>query len=436
MSQRLRTQDLRNWKQKPRRKPLLLDGARQVGKTYLITQLFGPEEFNNVHHLDFRVHPELAELFQETLDPYTVLSNIELYLETKIDLHHDLIFFDEIGECQSALDSLKYFSTEMPHAYICASGSNIGLLKSFPVGAVSFLELFPLCFEEFLMASHNGLLLEVFRERRESQFIFKKLFATLLDYYFVGGMPEAVAEWFDDSNSLHERVENVKRVHEEIISGYQLDFGKYCGRIHPSQIDAVFSAIPRQLATNDNLSVQRFKFNDIVERKKRYVNFLKPIDWLEKSKLVRKCYPITGRPYHPLQIKLRVNMFKLFFFDVGLLCHMLGLSYLSQIKQDFQFKGFIAENFVQTELSARSIYPTFSWQQNQAEIEFLHTSTDGEIIPVEVKSGGRTRARSLPSYISRYNPSRAIILASKVGAKGAKPVETWPLYEAQFLAEL
>ena len=137
----------------------------------------------------------------------------------------------------------------MPYAYICASGSNIGLLKSFPVGTVNFLELFPLCFEEFLMASHKSQLLEVFRERRESQFIFKKLISTLCDYYFVGGMPEAVTEWFDNSISLHQRVENVTRVHDEIVRGYQLDFGKYSGRIHAIHIDSVFSAIPRQLAT-------------------------------------------------------------------------------------------------------------------------------------------------------------------------------------------
>ena len=149
MLQRLALRELVEWKRRAARKPLLIDGARQVGKSWLVGRLFGPREFRRVHWLDFRAEPRLERLFAESLDPAAIVGNIELALNERIDLTKDLLFFDEVGECQRAVDSLKYFAERLPSAFVCASGSNIGLLGSFPVGKVEQLELFPLCFEEF-----------------------------------------------------------------------------------------------------------------------------------------------------------------------------------------------------------------------------------------------------------------------------------------------
>ena len=434
--QRLLIDELVEWKRQPGRKPVLLDGARQVGKTYLIEQLFGPQEFRQVHRLDFRLEPGLTELFADSLDPRAVLSNIELRFNVDINVEQDLIFFDEVGECQAAVDSLKYFAEDLPPTFVCASGSNIGLLDSFPVGKVQQLELFPLCFEEFLMAAEQPRLLQAFRAQRRGQAVHQQLWPFLLAYYFVGGMPEAVAEWFAVEGSIRERVERVGRIHRDLIVGYQRDFGKYAGKLHAQHIDEVFASVPRQLAACQDDSVQRFRFRDVVERKRRYQELRGPIDWLETAKLVRKCYPIKGRPEAPLWAQARQNIFKLYLFDVGLLGYMLGLRYADQRAQSLSFKGYIAENFVQNELSVRVAYPTFGWEQANAQVEFLHRGRDGEVIPVEVKSGTRTHARSLRSYVERYRPRCAIKLIGGPGGEGGGVVETWPLYYAQYLCDL
>ena len=436
MLQRLVVDDLVEWKRQPARKPLLLDGARQVGKTHVIGRIFGPREFRRVHRLDFRLEPALAALFADSLDPRTILSNIELHLDASIDVERDLIFFDEVGECQPAVDSLKYFAEDLPQAFVCASGSNVGLLDSFPVGRVRQLEMFPLGFEEFLMASGRQRLLEAFQERRRGQAVHQALWPLLLDYYFVGGMPEAVAHWFETAGRVRDRAEGVSRIHRELVTGYRRDFGKYAGKLHAQHIDAVFSNVPRQLASSQDGSVQRFRFRNVIERKNRYRELRGPVDWLEAARLVLKCHPVRGRPRVPLRAQARQNIFKLYLFDVGLLGHMLGLTYADQRAQDVSFKGYVAENFVQTELSAHVGYPTFGWEQAQAEVEFLHRCRDGEIVPVEVKSGARTRARSLRSYVERYEPSRAIKLVGGPGGERDGRVETWSLYYAQHLRDL
>jgi predicted AAA+ superfamily ATPase len=424
------------WKRQSTRKPVLLDGARQVGKSWLIDQLFGPREFRKVHKLDFRAEPGLASLFSESLEPRTILSNIELHFNRTIEIEQDLIFFDEVGECQAAVDSLKYFAEQLPQAFVCASGSNIGLLDSFPVGKVQQLELFPLCFEEFIMATGQARLLQAFRELQRSQTVHQMLWSQLLDFYFVGGMPEAVASWFEVEGSAHERAQNIVRIHRDQIAGYQRDFGKYAGKHHAQHIEAVFQNVPRQLAASQDGSVQRFKFKNVIEKKQRYRELQGPIDWLEKARLVWKCYPIDGKPEVPLLARARANIFKLYLFDVGLLGYMLGMTYADQRAQSLSYKGYIAENFVLTELRAHVGYPLYSWEQARAEVEFLHRCADGEVIPVEVKSGKRTQARSLRSYIDRYAPTRAIKLIGGLGGDPDGPLKIWPLYYAQYLRDL
>ena len=436
MLQRLALAELAVWQRRPLRKPILIDGARQVGKSWLVGRLFGPQAFRKVHWLDFRAEPRLAALFAESLDPTAIIGNIEIERNERIDLGRDLLFLDEIGECQRAVDSLKYFAERLPSAFVCASGSNIGLLRSFPVGKVEELELFPLCFEEFLMASGQMPLLEAFRARQRNAAIHQRLWRHLLDYYFVGGMPEAVAAWFEPGRGALDRMDSVTDIHRGLVNGYHRDFGKYAGQQSSQHIERVFHNVPVQLAASQDGSVARYRFKDVLPHKQRYRELAGPIDWLEKARLVWKCFPVEGRPETPLQAMAKANRFRLYSFDVGLLGHMLGFTYADQQAQSASYKGYIAENFVQTELSARVGHPTYGWFQARAEVEFLHRGKRGDIVPVEVKSGRRTRARSFRSYLERYAPNRAVKLIGSPGGRGEGAVETWPLYDAQFLGEL
>lgn len=435
--ERLAIEQLLNWKKQKHRKPLLLDGARQVGKTWLVERLFGKRHFPSVHMVDFLAEPGIASIFDDGLEPEQIMANLEISRGKKISLETDLILFDEVGECQQAIDSLKYFAERMPHAYLCATGSNIGLLGSFPVGKVEFLELFPMCFEEFVMASENRLLHEAFQERRRGNTVHAELWSLLLDYYFVGGMPEAVQVWFNSDGSPLERSELVKKIHRDLIAGYERDFGKYGGKLNAGHIEAVFRNIPGQLAKVMDDSVKRFIFKGVIENKSRYQELRGPINWLVQAKLASKCFPVDCRPVVPLDALTKDNIFKLFLFDVGLLGHMLDMEYSDQRAQAASYKGFIAENFVQNELCSRVRNPTWSWAEGRSEIEFLHRRRDGEIIPVEVKSGSRTKARSLRAYIERYAPGHTVKLT---GTAGKWPDEgrdlVWPLYYAQYLDEL
>ena len=436
MLQRLALAKLAAWQRRPARKPLLMDGARQVGKSWLVGKLFGPQEFRKLHWLDFRAEPRLAALFAESLDPAVIVGNMEIELNERIDLRQDLLFLDEIGECQRAVDSLKYFAERLPSAFVCATGSNIGLLRSYPVGKVEELELFPLCFEEFLMAAGQDPLVEAFRSKRRNAAIHQKLWRLLLDYYFVGGLPEAVAAWFEPGRSTLDRVEAVTGIHRSLVNGYRRDFGKYADQRSAQHIERVFDNIPVQLAANRDSSVARYRFKGVLPRRHRYRELAGPIDWLEKARLAWKCFLVEGRPEAPLKALTKANRFRLYSFDVGLLGYMLGMTYADQQAQSASFKGYIAENFVQTELCARVGHPTYGWFQARAEVEFLHRSMDGGIVPVEVKSGSRTQARSLRSYIDRHAPGRAVKLIGGIGGRRDGPIEAWPLYDAQFLGEL
>ena len=300
MLQRLLLDKLLSRKKQSNRKPVLVDGAQQVGKTCLIEQIFGKRHFRKVHLLDFRKEPSLERLFADSLEPRSLVFKIELHTEAPIDLANDLIIFDEIEDCQRALDSLKYFASSFPHAFVCATGSNIGLLDSFPVGAVRTLELFPLCFEEFLMAASRRRLLDAFRNRIGGRVVHQHLWSQLLDFYFVGGMPEAVARWFDGRDELLRRTREITAIHRDLVTQFERDFGKYAGRLHAHHIGAVFSIVPRQLATSQDGSVRRCRFKGVVPRKRGYRELAGPIEWLHAAKLVRKCFPIHGKPTVPL----------------------------------------------------------------------------------------------------------------------------------------
>lgn len=431
---RLLLDKLLAWKAQDRRKPLLIDGARQTGKTYLLKQLLG-SEFTHVLHLDFLENPELADAFAGSLSPEAVISNIELLTGQIFNPATDLLILDEIGESQRAVTSLKYFAEKAPTYFVAASGSNIGLLNSFPVGKVEQHNLRPLTFHEFLWASNEPALIKAFESQANSPAAHAKLFDKLTDYYFTGGMPEAVSVWFESGEqSIIKRVSHVNQVHSNLIEGYKRDFGKYAGKVDAQLIESVFSSIPSQLSAVVDESVQRFKFKGVFERKSRYAEFENAITWLHRCRLALKNYLLEGKPRSPLAAYQKNNRVKLFLFDVGLLNHMLGTSYKEIKQQGYEYKGYIAENFVQQELAAIGIEPSFSWNDARAEIEFIVTNEAGQVVPVEVKSGRRTRAKSLQSYIEKCEPHKTIKLT---GAQGSSPLEqtyiVMPLYYAQYL---
>lgn len=423
--------ELMQWKARRNRKPLLIDGARQTGKTYLLQNIFG-KQFDQVLRLDFLESPNLSEAFADSLSPKDVLSNIELITSQVFNEETGLLILDEIGECPRAVTSLKYFAEKAPHMFVAASGSNIGLLESFPVGKVEQINLRPLTFREFLLASNEPALIKAYDSAINSSAGHLKLFDKLTEYYFVGGMPEAVDTWFAMANeSLLERVQAIGRIHEDLITGYIRDFGKYSGKVDAGLIESIFRSVPSQLSSVVDESVNRFKFKNVHDKKSRYMELESGITWLEKCRLVLKNHPVEGSPRSPLAAYKKENAVKLFLFDVGLLNHMLGVSYKEIKQQGYEYKGYVAENFVQQELVAMGMDPTYSWHDARAEIEFILADELGKVIPIEVKSGKRTKAKSLQSYINKCSPPITIKLT---GTRGSAELENkhfvYPLYYA------
>lgn len=427
--------ELLNWKLKNQRKPLLIDGARQTGKTYLLQVLLG-QSFEQVLRVDFLESPDMADAFAGSLAPEDVLSNIELLTGTAFNPETDLLILDEIGECPRAVTSLKYFAERTPNMFVAASGSNIGLLNAFPVGKVEQHNLRPLSFREFLAAADEPTLIKAYDTELNSAAAHTRLFDQLTDYYFTGGMPEAVSAWFELADqSILERVKAVTDVHSDLISGYLRDFGKYSGKVDAGLIESIFKAVPSQLSSVMDESVKRFKFKNVHERKSRYLELESGITWLEKCRLILKNYPVEGSPRNPLAAYKKENMVKLFMMDVGLLNHTLGVNYKEIKQQGYEYKGYIAENFVQQEFAAIGIDPTFSWNDARAEIEFIAADQAGNIIPIEVKSGKRTRAKSLQSYIQKCNPLRTIKLTGTQGSFSSDQRHlVYPLYYAAHAA--
>ena len=424
------------WKKKPKRKPLLIDGARQTGKTYLLQELLG-RDFPRVFRLDFLERPDYCEIFAESLKPADLLSNIELMLGEAINPKSDLLLLDEIGECPRAVTSLKFFAEQAPEFFVAASGSNIGLLGSFPVGKVEQHDLRPLTFREFLWASGEQPLINAYEKQANSTIAHKQLFDQLTDYYFTGGMPEVVATWFAQPRQrLLERVEAVRSLQKGLVEGYKRDFGKYSGKVDSQLIESVFTHIPAQLSAVMDESVKRFKFKGVHESKSRYADFESAITWLHRCRLLLKNYPVEGQPRAPLAAYQKENRVKLFFFDVGLLNAMLDTSYQEIKKQAYEYKGYIAENFVQQELAALGYEPSYSWQSARAEIEFLLNDSQGRLVPLEVKSGKRTRARSLQSYIEKCAPHKTIKLTGTRASEAREQKQlVMPLYFAEFAYE-
>jgi hypothetical protein len=417
------------WKAKKDRMPLVLMGARQVGKTYLLTE-FGKSAFPDFHIFNFQEKAVLHQIFEIDLDVKRIIEELSIIQRKDINIQYDLVFFDEIQECSKAVTSLKYFYEKMPELHIVSAGSLLGLqlnASSFPVGKVDIFHLYPMSFEEFLYASEDNFAIKVYDEMNRTEAAHQLLWEYACQYFYVGGMPNAVKNWFLECG-IQEKTDRVRKTQNDIIIGFHQDFAKHSGKINALHISTLLKNIPTQLSTVQDCSAKRFRFKDVLPGKRTYAHLSGTISWLDAASLIHKVHLIESRPQIPLSSYVKENKFKLFLLDVGLLGAMLELSYHDFIHQQYgMMKGFFAENFVACELKAMGKPNLYSWTQSKSEIEFIYTSKASEIIPIEVKSGKRTKSKSLKSYIDRYAPQMTIKLVGKVGGNHPKQI-VLPLY--------
>ncbi len=422
---RLIFEKLKLWKLGDSRKPLILRGARQVGKTYSLTT-FGALEYENVAYFNFESSPQLHDLFSGSLKPKDILKILSIESAAEIKPENTLIIFDEIQECPNALNSLKYFNESANEYHICAAGSLLGITlansKGFPVGKVDFLNLYPFSFDEFLQATCDNNLIQFIENIENIEplpiLLHEKLLKIFKDYVYTGGMPAAVLEYIKNEN-----VNTIRVIQQNILDSYRLDFAKHAPANNIMKINQVWDVIPSQLAKEN----KKFIYSAI-RKGARAQEFEIAIQWLMEAGLIHKVYN-TSTPKLPLSAYIKHDIFKIYLADVGLLGAMSGLSAKAIIYGDeiFQeFRGALIENYVAQELT-RQGYGAFYWTSaGQAELDFILQLND-LIYPVEVKSGISTKKKSLTTYIQKYEPNLAIRISS-MNLKFDGKIFNCPLY--------
>jgi uncharacterized protein len=395
---------LASW-QKRQGKPIILMGARQVGKTYLLKQ-FARENYQVFHYFNFEESKPLHHIFENDLIVSKIIGGLELVTEKKIE-KSDLIIFDEIQECPQALTSLKYFCENSEYRII-AAGSLLGLQlspSSFPVGKVEFEYLYPMSFEEFLKAK-SSLLYEKYQESNLENIpslLHEKLNEAYLNYLFVGGMPEAVKSFTEGRLEGIDLFKDVRRIQKNILKGYLADFAKHSGKVNSMHIERVWQECAIQIGLQKDESVKRFRFRDVLPGKKQYLEFQNIFNWLEKEGLIHLCR-LVEKPEFPLAAYTKESLFKAYLFDSGILGAMLGISPAEILHSTLTtYKGFIAENYMATQLKVLGHESLYYWQGRASEIEFI-INKEGSSIPIEVKSGHRTHSKSLSVYREKFNP--------------------------------
>lgn len=418
-------ENLRRWKQDRSRKPLILKGARQVGKTYVLTT-FGALEYDNVAYFNFESSPQLHELFAGSLKPKEILKVLSIELSAEIVPEKTLIIFDEVQECPSALNSLKYFNETANEYHICAAGSLLGVTlasdKGFPVGKVDFLNLYPLSFGEFLTAKKETKLVQYLAEIQSIEplpsILHEKLLRFFKEYLYTGGMPAAVLEYITSEDFNRIRV-----VQTNILEAYRLDFAKHAPKNAVMKINQVWDVIPSQLAKEN----KKFIYS-VIRQGARAQEFEVAIQWLAEAGLIHKVYNVSV-PKLPLSAYVHHDIFKIYLADVGLLGAMAGLSAKTIIYGDeiFQeFRGALIENYVAQELVEQG-YSMFYWTSaGQAELDFILQQQD-KIYPLEVKSGNALKKKSLLTYSQKYQPN-LVIRTSPLNLKLDGKMLNCPLY--------
>jgi predicted AAA+ superfamily ATPase len=428
------------WKASNERKPLLLKGARQVGKTYLL-KAFGKREFQNVHYFDFTKDKKLQSVFADQLDPGQIIKRLEIQYEQKIYPEKDLIIFDEIQECPRAITSLKYFCDDLKNSYVIGSGSFLGLSlspDSYPVGKVTTQTLYPMSFFEFLKGLEKTSLLDEITHGTPkgviSKTVHEKAWEYLKYYFITGGLPEVVQIFKNNSSDMLVALRKVRERQSELLENYLNDMSKHSGKTNAVKIQAVFKNAPLQLA-RENKTSPKFVFKNVLATRSNYEQLEDPIEWLVQAGLVYKI-SICKRAEAPLKAYTDPNKFKLFLFDVGMLGLMVGLEPKNIFNYDYgSYKGYFAENFVVEELVPLLERGLTSWQEGTSEIEFLMESAE-PIIPIEVKAGINTKAKSLRIFMERYQPKQSFLISGNPLVLNKTGLSYVPLYSTSLLKKL
>ena len=399
--------ELLKWKDKSNRKPLLLEGARQVGKTFLL-QDFGKRYFKNVAYINFQnPSAELIDLFNGSIEPKRIITTLEFYLDMKISPSETLLIFDEAQEMPRALTSLKYFCEDAPQFHVAAAGSLLGVFlhkgASFPVGKVNTLKLEPMDFEEFLWA--NGQENKAnFLKTKPLETTFNEILSDLFkQYLYLGGMPEVVADWIENHN-----VENINTIQEEILGNYRKDFSKHADNTTAIRIRQVFDSLPAQFAKKND----KFLYGT-VKSGARAREYEAAIEWLIDSGIVRRVNQVSCGDKIPLKSYANPSAFKLYFVDIGLFRRLAEIPFevISSKSAIFdEFNGFVAEQFVLQQLAKHTLY--YWTGAETSEIDFV-MQYGAQIIPIEVKSGENVKSKSMKVFREAYSPKICIRFSLK-----------------------
>jgi len=422
------------WKSRDDRKPLLLRGARQVGKTFILKQ-FGKDEFPAVHYLNFEEDPALAAVFDGDLRPNRILSELQFHFDRTINTDCDLLILDEIQQCPRALTCLKYFQEECPQLAVCAAGSLLGVQlssESFPVGKVDSLTMHPMSFAEFLLAMDARREFDLIARHDLSTPLAEVAHRRLWDYFraylVVGGLPAVVAAYAARREDAFLAFNEARQVQGLLVTGYLADMAKHAGKENSMHLDRVWRSIPAQLARTQDGSAPKFVFKGVVPGIKGYSRLAGAIDWLLAAGLVVKM-AIVERADIPFSAFADESVFKLYGFDVGILGALGGLPPKAVLDYDFgTFKGYMAENFVAQEFVCNDSGPLYAWRGRTSEVEFVREH-QGQVLPIEVKSGFVTRSKSLGVFMARYACPRAVILSGHNVSHSGR-VSYFPLYLA------
>jgi len=398
--------DLLAWKENINRKPLVLMGARQVGKTTLL-KTFGQSHYKDVAYFNFEFNHELHDFFKLNKSPERIIESLGLFRGRTIDPSCTLIIFDEVQECPEALTSLKYFQEQVGETFhLIAAGSLLGITlgkqRSFPVGKVEFLDLYPLSFEEYLVNTDKRLhqTFVHYLNQESINKIPKAFFEPLLDlfktYLICGGMPEPASIFAETKD-----ISKMQKVQDEILRSYQLDFSKHTNPINANRIQFVWNSITSQLAKEN----KKFLYNT-VKKGARAREYESAITWLQQAGIIYQIYNVSN-PGLPLSAYRDLSAFKMYLLDVGLLMRMSNLNPSAMLNGNSlfkEFKGSFIENYVaQSLVKSQGIIPSYWTSNRSAEVDYL-IEYNNAVIPIEVKSGSATRSKSLTVYHKTYDP--------------------------------
>lgn len=425
-------EQLVRWKESKYRKPLILRGARQIGKTYILKE-FGKDYYEGVAYFNFDHDKNLYNLFENTKDPQRILEQLSFVYGKAILPEKTLIIFDEIQECPDALNSLKYFQEEANQYHIACAGSLLGIRlshTSFPVGKVDLFNMYPMSFSEFLIADNSENLVKymesISKIENIPEIFFNKLEEKLKAYFIIGGMPEAVNAWVNEKN-----IELVNKVQENILRAYESDFSKHTQNSEANKISLIWNSVPSQLAKEN----KKFLYQIIKEgaRAREYENSL---NWLNDANLIYKIYNVNKTDF-PLKAYNDLSAFKIYMNDVGLLRRMSNLDSKIVVEGNKlfeEFKGALTENYVLNTLNIiLDTVPNY-FTFDRYEIDFL-IQYKNEIIPIEVKANKSTNNHSLTKYNQKFNNNISIRFSINNLSKDGKVLNI-PLFLIEYLKNL